>query len=213
MICAGDQSACLFSDRPCAIGLDKIHRTAPKKGMKPLFLATFAAFIALSSSVKGAIDYYINFGPTIPGESQVAGHAGDVSLLSFSFGTNLDRSANVILVSGRPKFQVVTVNKVQDGTSPLLFLACVEGTKLPTVVLKEDKAAGNSADIQFCTITLSDVTVSSISNASAPDDESVTESLTLNYDKIQISYEILAPDGTVSSTVSEGWDLRTNKPF
>jgi len=190
-----------------------MHCAAPNEAMKSLFLASFAAFIALSSSVKGAIDYYINFGPTIPGESQAAGHSGDVSLLSFSLGANLDRSDDVLLVSGKPKFQVVTVNKVQDGTSPLLFLACFEGTKFPTVVLKEDKPVGNTADVQFCTITLSDVTVSSVSNATAPDNESVAESLTLNYDKIQISYEILASDGTVTSTVSEGWDLRTNKPF
>jgi len=85
------------------------------------------------------------------------------------------------------------------------MLACAQGTHYPKAILYCRKAGGNQPD--FYVITLEDVLVSSFTQGGGGDRP--TESLSLNFTKIEWNYMYQDARGVVQS-VKTAWDLLAN---
>jgi type VI secretion system secreted protein Hcp len=137
-----------------------------------------------------------------------------IDVLSFSFGATMQHvigpgSAGAESRVGRADVHNVTVMKVVDKTSPLLFQDCVTGNILKTADLIYAKATGGQQDDYF-KIHMEQVLVTSIQKSGS--NENPTESISLAFEKVKVSYN---PEegGKLKGWVEKGFDLMKLKPW
>ena len=109
----------------------------------------------------------------------------------------------------KPKFNVVSVTKRVDSSSPTLFAACVSGQRFSQVTLSVAKAGQTQVD--SVKIILTGVTIVKVGNdtqAGAPNGL-VYETLSLSYTKIQWVMAATSSTGPVSGV----FDLNAGRPF
>jgi type VI secretion system secreted protein Hcp len=147
----------------------------------------------------------------VEGESTDNSHKSEIELMSFSFGATQPGSAGHGGGAGIAKVQVQDFHftKYFDKASPKLFEACATGKHTPKVVLTCRKAGGSQQE--YLKVTLSEAIVSSIQNSGAGGDSLPTESVTLNFSKIEIEYKPQDEKGGLGGVVKAGWDLSKNQ--
>lgn len=138
-----------------------------------------------------------------------------IDILSFSFGASLpvtyqSGSSGRESSAGRASLSDVSIMKVTDKTSPLLFDDCVSGNVLKNVTLLYDKPTGDGQEDYF-KIEMTDVLISSYQLSGSS--ENPTESLSFAFEKIKICYNPQGDDGKLQGFVEKGYDLATLKPF
>ena len=142
-----------------------------------------------------------------------------IDCLSFSFGASQTTTYGVGASgmeskAGRADFSNLSIMKVLDKTSPLLFGACIAATVLKKVVLYYDKTigSGNSAkQADYFKVTIQDAIVSSqqLSGSS----ENPTESISFAFNAVEVAYAAQKTDGTLDSFVPKGFSLETLAPW
>lgn len=147
----------------------------------------------------------------VEGESLDDKHKNEIELLSFSFGATQPGSAGHGGGSGVGKVQVhdFQFSKYYDKASPKLFESCATGKHTAKVVLTCRKAGGSQQE--YLKVTLSEVIVSSIQDSGSGADSLPTESVTLNFSKIEVEYKPQDEKGNLGGVVKAGWDLSANK--
>jgi type VI secretion system secreted protein Hcp len=93
--------------------------------------------------------------------------------------------------------------------SPKLMLACANGDHIKQAVLTCRKAGKDQQE--YLKYTFSDVLVSSFQTGSAGGGVTPTESLTLNFSKIEVEYKEQQHDGTLGGRIKTGWDVKASK--
>jgi type VI secretion system secreted protein Hcp len=94
--------------------------------------------------------------------------------------------------------------------SPKLFLACANGARIKNAVLAVRRSGTHP--VEFLKWTLTDVTVAAYQTAaSVPSSEPPTDQVSLRFTKIETEYTRIKPDGSLDTTIKEGWDLMTNR--
>lgn len=177
-------------------------------GGSALLLAatTSAVAVAASSSpraLSGAGVTYVVM-PPIVGEGGTGIPTGGIEISSWSWGVGRGISG---LAAGKAAFQDLTFVHRIDKSSPLLLTDCAGGTVIASVRLTVSAADASSVPPgDTMTITLTKVHVTSIHSGSSSGGDNPSESVTLNFAKIQIDY---ISQGSV--TVHGGWDLAQNK--
>ncbi len=173
-------------------------------------MAAVAACGALQLTASANIGVFLKL-EGIDGESTETGHVGEIDAVSFKAGV-FDPTINTVAGAGasRARFNPITVFKVVDKASPLLFLACANGKVFKTVTLSITHLF-NEVPVTFFKIVLTDAIISSINVEGNENDtgDSVMEPVTLSYSKIQWSFITKNGDG-ISVPVIGGWDLRRN---
>jgi type VI secretion system secreted protein Hcp len=109
--------------------------------------------------------------------------------------------------SGKVKFNPLTVTRKVDAASPLLFRLGTSGSQLKQVEFIVTRAAGSGGQ-PFLTFTFTLVFLQNISWAATAGDDSVQETLTLEYG--QIAMTVL--NSRTNSPSSSAWNLVTNSP-
>lgn len=138
---------------------------------------------------------------------------GHIDVLSFSFGTAMHTTygagaSGQEAKAGRADFQNLTVMKVLDKTSPLIFDHCATGNILKKVTLVYDKPVGDGQQDYF-RIELSDAMLTSQSLSGAS--ENPIESLSFAFQKVEIAYAAEKDDGELDAFVPKAFDLSTLK--
>jgi len=135
-----------------------------------------------------AIDSFLKLG-TLKGESVVKGFEDQTQILSWSWGMTQTGTTHTATGGGAGKVDIhdLQVTKLVDAASPMLALACSKGTHYDTAVLTMRKAGGTA--LEYVTITLTDIIVSSYSVASAHNADQLTDVITLNFAKYKYSYQ------------------------
>jgi type VI secretion system secreted protein Hcp len=157
---------------------------APHRAILFVLGLAFAAGLCVQDA-NAAFDTYLKF-EGVRGESREAAHQGWIEVSSFQFGTSRGTtigSATGGAGAGKVSVQDIHITKTVDSTSPLLMQACASGKHFPTVVLEHTLPGGRTEKI-----ILQDVLISSAQKAGAGGEENPTESITLNFAKISISY-------------------------
>ncbi len=137
-----------------------------------------------------------------------------IDILSFSFGASQTAvfgpgSSGKESRAGRADVGNVTVMKVLDKTSPLLFDDCVTGNVLKKVDIIYDKPMGDSQEDYF-KLHMEDALITSIQLSGS--NENPTESISFAFAKIKVSYNPES-DGKLSGFIDKGFDLETLKPW
>jgi type VI secretion system secreted protein Hcp len=151
----------------------------------------------------------------IPGESTDDKHKDWIEVLSYSFGVSqrasgAAQSASVSAASQRADFQDLSIVKVMDKSSPLIFKACAKGDPIAKVTLELCRAGGDKQ--KYMEYILEQVIISSYSTGGGGGGEA-TESLTFNFGMIKMAYIPVGRDGKPAGNVPAGWDLTANKPI
>ena len=146
----------------------------------------------------------------IEGESTDASHPKTIEIESWSFG---ETQSSTISGGGGGAGKVSMqdlhfVTKTVDKSSPKLFLAGATGEHIKDATLYVRKA-GSSSD--YLVIKLTDILVSSYQTGGSGGSDIPTESVSLNFAKIQISYTGMDAEGKLLPAVDAGWDVLQNK--
>jgi type VI secretion system secreted protein Hcp len=165
----------------------------------------------------------------IKGESADAKHKGEIDIMSFSWGmaqTGVSATGGGG-GAGKVKVHDFQITKKTDASSPLLMLNCASGAHIKEANFVVRKAGGEQ--LEYLKIKLTDVLVSSykpagseaaliglllpaVSTADKSSDEIPMEHVTLNFAKVEYSYQPQGADGKAQGgPILAGWDVKANQ--
>ena len=156
-----------------------------------------------------AVDMFLKI-DGIKGESKDSKHKDEIHIESFSWGMNQTGVGGVGGGSGAGKVSVhdVSITKYLDKSSAPLMLACCNGKHFASALITVRKAGENP--LEYLKIKLTDVLVASVQEAGHGGDQ-LTESLTLNFAKVNVAYQAQNEKGAADGSPDEmGWDVKAN---
>jgi type VI secretion system secreted protein Hcp len=135
-----------------------------------------------------AIDAFLKI-DGVKGESVVKGHAGEIDVLSWSWGMSQSGTTHLGTGGGAGKVDVqdLSFTHYVDSSAPNLMQACCTGKHYDEALLVLRKAGTNPLD--YITITLKNVIITSISTGGSGGEEMVTENVTLNFNEFTYAYQ------------------------
>ncbi|MEO7298300.1 MAG: type VI secretion system tube protein Hcp [Verrucomicrobiota bacterium] len=156
---------------------------------------------------------FLDLGTAYAGESRDSTYPGTIDTLAWSWGmsnstTHLSGAGGV----GTNKFQDLVLTKYVDKSSPLLMLACARGTHITTGKLIVRKA-GPVGPTKYIEITLTDVLVASISTGGSGGEDRLTETISLNFGRVQFDYFPVLDNGAIGPAVRFRWDIPANATY
>ena len=147
----------------------------------------------------------------IAGEATAAGHAGEIMLQSFAWGSaagTTTAGAASGAGAGKVSFQNATVTKSVDKASPLLFQALASGQRLAECVVTIEQADQPKQTIALTLSTCLIESISEVFEAAAPASH---ETIVIGFAKVKFEYTPQSATGSVEKPVTAGWDITTNK--
>jgi type VI secretion system secreted protein Hcp len=155
------------------------------------------------------VDYFLKI-EGVDGESEDSKHAGEIDVLSWSWGeTNAGThggggGGGAGKVSMQDFHFVMKVNKA----SPKLMLSCADGSHLASAILTCRRAGTEQQE--YLVITFTDCLVSSFQTGGSAGDVVPVDQISLNFAKMEFSYKPQKPDGTLAGAIKTGWDVKKN---
>jgi type VI secretion system secreted protein Hcp len=156
-----------------------------------------------------AMDQFIKIGD-INGESKDHKHKESIDVLAWSWGASNSGTAHVGGGQGAGKVNVndLSFTKYIDKSSPELFLHTCNGKHITKAVLTIRKAGENP--VEYLTITMEDLVVTSISTGGSGGEDRLTENVTLNFAKVKVLYKEQDTKGGTSAVPETGWNILEN---
>lgn len=157
------------------------------------------------------VDFFLKI-EGIDGESSDAKHGKEIQVLAWSFGETQGGSHGTGGGGGAGKvvMQDFHFTMLTNIASTKLFLACANGEHIKSAKLTCRKAGKEQQE--FLTWTFSDLLVSSYqTSGSHTSDVLPTDSISLNFTKVEIGYKVQKPDGTLDAENKAGYDLKKNQ--
>lgn len=138
---------------------------------------------------------------------------GHIDVLSFSFGVSQTAvygagASGKEAKAGRADFSNLTIMKVLDKTTPLLFDHSASGDILKKVYLLYDKPVGDKQQDYF-RIWIKDALITSVQLSGS--NENPTESVSFAFQAEEIAYRPEKDDGTLDAALRKGYDLELLK--
>lgn len=145
----------------------------------------------------------------IKGRSQIDNYKEWIEIGSFSFGVGRSVRGVSDREASTPSVSAVTVHKIMDETSPQLFTLATSGnakdkTKEVKIHLCRTADKGYQSYMEY---TLSDVLISSMSTSASAGQSEPSESLTLNFTKIEMTFKPSGKDAVSTNPVAAKYDL------
>lgn len=158
-----------------------------------------------------AVDYFLKI-EGIQGESTSQKHKNEIEVLSWSWGETQTGVQAGSGGAGAGKVQISPLHVVAHTSlaSPKLFLACASGQHFQKAVLTAARQAKGKAQ-DYLIWTFSDVLVTSFQIGAENQDALPVDAFELSFDKIEVEYKPIKADGSLGSSVTAGWDLKSNK--
>jgi type VI secretion system secreted protein Hcp len=157
-----------------------------------------------------AVDMFIKIGD-LKGESKDASHKEEIDVLAWSWGVSNSGSAHVGGGAGAGKCNVqdVSITKYIDKSSPDLLLAACNGKHFGEAKLIVRKAG--EKPLEYVTITMTDVLITSVSTGGSGGEDRLTENVTLNFAKVAVNYVEQKADGSAGDKPKMAWDIAGNE--
>ncbi len=154
-----------------------------------------------------AIDVFLKI-PEIKGESLDDRHRDEIEVWSWSWGL-AQTGAAVAAGGGTGKVSISDLNLMHsfDKASPVLMTYCATGKHLKEATLTVRKAGKEQQE--YLIIKMNDVLITSVQDSAS--DETPTESVSLQFAKVDVSYAPQKPDGSLDVAVHFKYDLKLNK--
>jgi len=157
-----------------------------------------------------ASDYFLNLSG-IKGEAQDDKYKGWIDIFSWSFGASQSGSGGHVgggSGAGKVNMHDITVTKRTDTASADLFLKCANGKHYDEATIVSRKAG--EKPLEFLKIKMQQVFVSSYNLGGSHGDDTPMESITLNFAKIYMDYQVQNPDGSGQPAGQMGWNVAGN---
>lgn len=158
-----------------------------------------------------AVDMFFKIGD-IKGEAKDAKHKAEIDVLAYSWGMSNSGSAHVGGGAGAGKVNVqdISFTKYIDSASSVLMAHACSGKHIPEATLVVRKAGGDKA-LEYITIKLSHVLVSSVSLGGSGGEDRLTENVSLNFAKFEFTYKEQSKTGAQEGGDKKaGWDIAQN---
>jgi len=157
-----------------------------------------------------ATDMFIKFTPELKGESKDKVHKDTIDVLAWSWGVSNSGSAHTGggMGAGKANFQDLSFTKYVDLASADLIYDCASGKHLDKAELIVRKAG--EKPLEYLTITLTNVLVTSVSTGGSGGEDRLTENVTLNFSKFQLDYKEQAKTGSEAGKGKVVWDIAAN---
>src|SRR5579875_650361 len=148
----------------------------------------------------------------IDGESQKDGHTKEIELFSFSWGASNPTSVSLGTGSGTGKVDLssLTVQTEVATQSPKIFLNCAAGTHIATGKLTVRESGGGDKPVDYLTYDMKEVFIDSVSWGGASGGGKPSESISMSFKSVQVTYFPQNGDGTLGDKIVTGWDVSTN---
>ena len=158
-----------------------------------------------------AVDMFMKIAGLKGESADKAGHAGEIDVLAWSWGASNSGNAHMGGGQGAGKVNVqdLSFTKYIDKTSPDLMLACCNGKHYPEAKLVVRKAG--ETPLEYLTITMNDLIVTSVSTGGSGGEDRLTENVTLNFSKVTVEYTEQTEKGTAGAKPKMTWDISANK--
>jgi type VI secretion system secreted protein Hcp len=157
-----------------------------------------------------AVDYFLKI-DSIEGESADSKHKNEIDVQSFSWGVS--QSGSMAYGggggAGKASFQDFSFAMKVSKASPKLFLACASGQHIKNAILTCRRAGTEQQE--YMIITMTDILVSSYQAGGSEGDIVPSDSISLNYSKIEISYAPQDAKGSLGAAVKTGWNVKENQ--
>jgi type VI secretion system secreted protein Hcp len=146
----------------------------------------------------------------IKGESADDKHKGEIDIESFSWGLAQSGSGSRGSGSGTGKVDVADINiqKLVDKASPTLMLACANGKHITKGKITVRKSG--ESPLEYLTIDLESIFVSSYQVSGANGGGIPTESVALNFVKVKTEYWTQSDKGAKGENANFSWDVAKN---
>jgi type VI secretion system secreted protein Hcp len=156
-----------------------------------------------------AVDMFIKI-EGADGESKDKAHTNEIDVLSWTWGMAQSGSRHTGGGGGSGKVNVsdLTLVKYVDKASPTLMLFCCNGKHVPSALITIRKAG--EKPLEYLKIKMSDCLVSAVHGGGSTSDDRQTETVTLNFSKVEVDYTPQKPDGSGDSVKHMGWDISEN---
>ncbi|MFL9933892.1 type VI secretion system tube protein Hcp [Paraburkholderia sp. RL18-103-BIB-C] len=157
-----------------------------------------------------AVDIFLKLG-SVQGESLDAAHTNEIDVLSWSWGMNQSGTMHLGTGGGGGKVSVenLSITKYTDKATPAIMTACCTGTHYPTVTLTVRKAG--KTPLEYYIIVLTNALVVEYSTGGSDSEDRFTESVTLNFERFQVSYQPQDATGAkLGGVVESKWNIPAN---
>lgn len=157
-----------------------------------------------------SVDYFLKI-DGVEGESADEKHSGQIELISWSWGeSNVGTHASGGGGgAGKVSMEDFSCSMYASKATPILMLYCASGQHIPSVTLTCRKAGGEQQE--FLIVKFSECHISAYATSGSTGDVVPTDTISINFAKIEFEYKPQLPDGTLGSAVTAGWDLKKNK--
>ena len=157
-----------------------------------------------------AVDYFLKLSNDIGGESTDKKHAGEIDVLSWSWGESNagTHAGGGGGGAGKVQMQDFSFTMQVNKASPKLFLACANGEHIKEAVLTCRKAGKEQQE--YLKITMSDLLVSSYQTGGSGGDVVPIESISLNFSEIKFDYKPQDAKGGLGDSILAGYSLKEN---
>ncbi len=155
-------------------------------------------------------DFFIKI-DGIDGESADDKHKKEIDVLSWAWATSQGGNMHVAGGGGAGKAAVGDLSFVKyvDSASHLIWIKCCTGKHIKEATLTCRKAGDTPMD--YLKVKMEDLLISSVSTGGSQGEAMLTESVSLNFAKVQYSYWPQEADGSLGGEKKQGFDIKANK--
>jgi type VI secretion system secreted protein Hcp len=157
-----------------------------------------------------ALDMFLDLGP-VKGESRDKAYAGKIDILAWSWGVSNSGSAHVGggIGSGKANFQDISLTKYIDLSSSDMLKSVSLGTHFPEAKIIVRKAGGESK-LEYYTITLKEVMVTSYQTGGSGGEDRLTENVTLTFAQVDVKYQAQDAKGGKAGDTKFAYNIAEN---
>jgi type VI secretion system secreted protein Hcp len=146
----------------------------------------------------------------VDGESQRAGHEGEIELLSFSFGASNPSSIGIGGGGGVGTVDIQSFEKHTDAASAELFKHCCSGKHFKTAKVTLYKAGGDGGALDYLIFDFEEVYVDNIQWSGSEGSGIPTEVASFSFGKVVVTYNQQDSAGAKSGSFMGSWDVPSN---